>query len=108
MHGIYLKIYVGESQKHKGLALYEWLLEQAKKIGISGGSAFRAIAGYGRHGVMHEEGFFELAGNLPVEVVFMISESDATRLLDLVKAEKLELFYVKIHAQSGVVGEERI
>ena len=82
--------------------------EQAKKIGISGGSAFRAIAGYGRHGVMHEEGFFELAGNLPVEVVFMVSENDATRLLDLVKAEKLELFYVKIQAQSGLVGEERI
>ena len=107
MHGIYLKIYVGESQKHTGMLLYEWLLEQAKKIGISGGSAFRAMAGYGRHGVMHEEGFFELAGNLPVEVVFMVSENDATRLLDLIVAEKLKMFYVKIPAQYGVAGEER-
>ena len=107
MHGIYLKIYVGESQKHTGMLLYEWLLEQAKKIGISGGSAFRAIAGYGRHGVMHEEGFFELAGNLPVEVVFMVSENDATRLLNLIVAEKLKMFYVKIPAQYGVAGEER-
>ena len=37
------------------------VLEQAKKQGVRGGSAFRAIAGFGRHGILHEEHFFELA-----------------------------------------------
>ncbi|MFT3790053.1 MAG: DUF190 domain-containing protein [Rudaea sp.] len=44
------------------MLLYEWLLERARKLGIHGGSAFRAIAGYGRHGRLHEQQFFELAG----------------------------------------------
>jgi PII-like signaling protein len=30
------------------------------KLGIHGGSAFKAIAGFGRHGVLHEDHFFEL------------------------------------------------
>jgi PII-like signaling protein len=104
MQGIYLKLYVSESQKHGGMVLYEWLLEQAKKMGIHGGSAFRAIAGFGRHGVLHEEGFFELAGDLPVEVGFVVSEEDAGRLLGLLEAEQLKLFYVKIPAHYGVTG----
>jgi PII-like signaling protein len=104
MQGIYLKLYVSESQKHGGMVLYEWLLEQAKKMGIHGGSAFRAIAGFGRHGVLHEEGFFELAGDLPVEVGFVVSEADAGRLLGLLEAEHLQLFYVKIPAHYGVTG----
>jgi len=52
------------------MPLYEWLLEEAKSLGVHGGSAFRAIAGFGRHGRMHEDTFFELAGELAVKVEF--------------------------------------
>lgn len=104
MADIFLKIYVGESQKHHGVLLYEWLLEQARKMGIPGGSAFRAIAGYGRHGVLHEDTFFELAGSLPVEVGFAVSASDAERLLDLIRQDNLRLFFVKIPAEHGITG----
>jgi len=102
MKGTYLKFYVHENRKHRHLLVYEWLLEQAKKIGIHGASAFKAIAGFGRHGVMHEQHFFELAGDLPVEVVFVISEEEADRLLALIRAEKLSLFYVRMPVEYGV------
>ncbi|MBS1221689.1 MAG: hypothetical protein H6R23_1309 [Proteobacteria bacterium] len=55
MKGTYLKFYVHEHRRHHGILLYEWLLERARKLGIHGGSAFRAIAGFGRHGVLHED-----------------------------------------------------
>ena len=102
MKGTYLKFYVHENRKHHHRLVYEWLLEQAKKIGIHGASAFKAIAGFGRHGVLHEQHFFELAGDLPVEVVFVISEEEADRLLALIRAEKLSLFYVRIPIDYGV------
>ena len=66
MKSTVLRFYMHENRKLHGRLLYEWLLEHAKKMGIHGGSAFRAIAGYGRHGVLHEQHFFELAGDLPV------------------------------------------
>ena len=102
MKGTYLKFYVHENRKHHHLLVYEWLLEQAKKIGVHGASAFKAIAGFGRHGVLHEQHFFELAGDLPVEVVFVISEEEADRLLALIRAEKLSLFYVRMPVEYGV------
>ena len=79
MDGVSLRFYMQESRKHRGLLLYEWLLETAKRAGIHGGSAFRAIAGYGRHGVLHEQHFFELAGELTVGVEFLLTEPQAAR-----------------------------
>lgn len=104
MQGVCWKFFMGEAQRHGGDLLYEWLLEQAKGMGIAGGTAIRAIAGFGRHGRLHEEAFFELAGDLPVEVEFLISEPQAERLLALISAEKLQLFYVKMPAEYGVTG----
>mgnify|MGYP000864578980 CR=1 FL=1 len=106
MNGVYLKFYVHEHRRHHGILVYEWLLERARKLGIHGGSAFRAIAGFGRHGVLHEDHFFELAGNLPVEVVFMVGEEEATQLLTLIEQEKVKVFYVKMPAEYGVIGGE--
>jgi PII-like signaling protein len=103
MKGTYLKFYVHEHRRHHGILLYEWLLERAKKIGIHGGSAFRAIAGFGRHGVLHEDHFFELAGNLPVEVVFMISDEEAAQFLKIIEQEKVRVFYVRTSAEYGMI-----
>ncbi|MBL8251330.1 MAG: DUF190 domain-containing protein [Candidatus Competibacter sp.] len=102
MKGTYLKFYVHEHRRHRGILLYEWLLEHAKQSGIHGGSAFRAIAGFGQHGILHEEHFFELAGNLTVEVVFAISEQDADRLLESIERERLRIFYVRMPVDYGV------
>jgi len=100
MKGTCLRVYLTERDKHRGELLYEWILEQARGLGIRGGSAFRAIAGYGRHGVK-EEGFFELAGDAPVVVEFIATEVQADRLLSLLKAEKLSLFHVKTPVALG-------
>ena len=106
MKGSYLKFYVHEHRRHHGILLYEWLLERARKLGIHGGSAFRAIAGFGRHGVLHEDHFFELAGNLPVEVAFMVSDEEAMQLLKLIEQEKVHVFYVLMPAECGVLNGE--
>jgi PII-like signaling protein len=103
MQGTYLRFYVHENRKHHGILLYEWLLERAKKAGIHGGSAFRAIAGFGRHGVLHEQHFFELAGDLSVEVEFLLSDEEAAMLLDLLRREQVRMFYAKVPAEFGML-----
>ncbi|HXU66276.1 MAG TPA: DUF190 domain-containing protein [Casimicrobiaceae bacterium] len=103
MKGTLLRFYVHENRKHRRRLLYEWLLEQAKQLGIHGGSAFRAIAGFGRHGVLHEEHFFELAGDLTVEIDFAVSDDDAQRLIDRLTAERISIFYVRVPIEYGTV-----
>lgn len=106
MQGVYLKFYVQEKSRHHGILAYEWLLEAARKQGIHGGSAFRAIAGFGRHGKLHEEHFFELAGDVSVEVGFALTEEESQKLLAYLAGEKLRMFYFKVPLEMGVVGDE--
>ncbi len=103
MNGVLLRFYVHEFRKHDGKLQYEWLLECAKQLGIHGGSAFRAIAGFGRHGVMHEQRFFELAADLTVEVEFAVTDLEASRLLERVRAERIETFFTRVPAEFGVI-----
>lgn len=100
---VFLKFYVNEKQRHNSALLYEWLLEEAKKQGVPGGSAFRAVAGFGRHGRMHEETFFELAGELPVQIEFILESALADQFLESLRSHKLNLFFVRYAVESGVV-----
>lgn len=106
MQGCFLRFYVHEDQRHHGRLVWEWLLEHANKIGIRGGSAFRAMAGFGRHHVLHESHFFELAGTLTVEVEFIVSEEESQKLLELLAAEKIRLFYAHIPAHFNVISPD--
>ncbi len=105
--GVFLRFVVHENRRCQGLALYDWLLREAQRLGIPGGGAFRGIAGYGRHGVLTEERFFELSGELPVEVRFVCSEEQAGRLLDAAEAAELSLFYLIAPVRYGVTGVEK-
>jgi PII-like signaling protein len=92
MNAVALRFYVHQPRKHGKVLLYEWLLEHAKEMGIHGGSAFFATAGYGRHGVIHEQRFFELPEVLPVMVEFIVTADEADRLLALVRQEHIQAF----------------
>ncbi|GEM_PF-73937 len=107
MEGVFLRFILHENRKHKGRLVYDWLLLKARTLGIHGGSAFHGIAGFGRHGVLHEQHFWELAGDLPVEVRFICSENEANKLLDAVEDAGLSLFYVISPARYGVTGVQQ-
>jgi uncharacterized protein len=106
MQGSLLRFYVHEGQRHRGRLVWEWLLEKANELGFRGGSAFRAMAGFGRHHVLHESHFFELAGTLTVEVEFIVTEEEAERLLALLRHEKVRLFYARVPALFGVINPD--
>ena len=106
MNGSFLRFYVHEDHRHQGHLVWEWLLEQANKLGIRGGSAFRAMAGFGRHHMLHEARFFELAGTLTVEVEFIVTEEEVRTLIELLSKEKIRLFYAHIPAHFGVINPD--
>jgi uncharacterized protein len=106
MQGSFFRFYVHENDLVHGRPVWEWLLEQANRLGVRGGSAFRAMAGFGRHHVLHEDHFFELAGALTIEVEFIVTDEEIRKLLELVQKEKVRLFYAQIPARFGVVNPD--
>jgi PII-like signaling protein len=106
MQGSFFRFYVHEDHRHHGRLVWEWLLEQANELGIRGGSAFRAMAGFGRHHRLHEARFFELAGSLAVEVEFIVTDEEASKLLRLLHQHRVRLFYAQIPARFAVVNPD--
>ncbi len=101
MNGVCLQVFMSETSHHHNRPAYEWLLDAAQAMGVGGGSAFRAIAGFGRHG-RHDAGFFELAGELPVVVEFFVEAAEADQILQAISEAGLKLVYVRFPAELGL------
>lgn len=76
------------------------------RSGIRGGSAFRAMAGFGRHRVLHQSSCFELAGTLTIEVEFLVNAQETQQLLGLLSGTGIRLFYASVPAQFGVINPD--
>ena len=68
------------------------------------GSAFRAIAGFGRHGVLHEQHFYELAGDLAIEWSSSLRTLKPIGSSDSLRQEKVRLV---LCAVAGGFGRDR-
>jgi uncharacterized protein len=106
VQGSFYRFYVHENHRYHGRPVWEWLLEQANKRMIRGGSAFKAMAGFGRHHVLHESTFYELAGTLTVEVEFILTDQEAKDFLELLTQHRVRVFYARINADFGVINPD--
>ncbi|MBM3201116.1 MAG: DUF190 domain-containing protein [Chlamydiae bacterium] len=104
MKGVCLRFYSFDHIKHKnGTLLYEWLLEFAKKHRAFSALATRAVAGFGKDHILHEEHFFELASDVPIEITVILNETDEKTFLELLKNELPDLLYSKTTVTFGVL-----
>ena len=103
MQGSFLRFYVHEGQRHRHDVVWEWLLVHANKLGIRGGSAFRAMKGFGRHHKLTEAKSLDFSGSAVIEIEFIVTDQEAQQLFDLIHKEKIFLFYAYTPASFGVI-----
>jgi len=103
MQAICIRFFTEEGARHAHQLIHEWLFDQARDLGIAGGTAFRAAVGFGRHGVKADS-FFELAGKLPESVEFAGESAQIEAQIERVGAAGLTLVYVTHPVTIGVTG----
>jgi uncharacterized protein len=64
--GKLLRIFVGESDRHEGKPLYEWLVLEAKAQGLAGATALRGLMGFGANSRIHTSKILRLSHDLPI------------------------------------------
>ncbi len=64
--GQLLRIFIGESDKHEGKPLYEWIIRQARERQLAGVTICRGIEGYGRASRIHTAKILRLSEDLPI------------------------------------------
>jgi uncharacterized protein len=100
MDGVLLSFYTEQNRMHRGQPVAEWLIEEARRLGVSGATLQRAAEGFGRAGRLHAAHFFELADQ-PLEVSMAVSPSDAERMMARLREEGVKLFYVRTPVEFG-------
>jgi PII-like signaling protein len=104
MQGQQLTFFTQQDRKHGALPLGEWLLREARALGIGGATLIAASEGFGHHHKLHAARFFELADQ-PIEVTMALSDADAERLFQRLREEQVNVFYVKTPIEFGMTGE---
>jgi uncharacterized protein len=66
--GCLLRIFLGESDRHDGKPLHEWLVLQAREQGLAGATVLRGIEGFGAHSRLHTAKILRLSEDLPIVV----------------------------------------
>ena len=65
-NGHLLRIFIGESDRHEGKPLYEWIVRAAKKEGLAGATILRGMEGFGAHSQIHTAKLIDLSTDLPI------------------------------------------
>ena len=109
--GHLLRIFIGESDRYEGTALFEWIIRRAREEGLAGATVVRGLAGFGASSRLHTSKILRLSSDLPV-VVEIVDTIDAVesflRLIEpaigegLVTVERVEVRFYR----TG--GEDRI
>lgn len=77
--GHLLRIYIGESDRHEGKPLYEWIVRRAREHGLAGATVLRGLEGFGANSRLHTHKILRLSTDLPivVEIVDTIEKIEA-------------------------------
>ena len=88
--GYLLRVFIGESDKHAGKPLYEWIVLQAKAHGLAGATVLRGMMGYGAHSRIHTTKIERLSSDLPVIIEIVDTREKLEAFLPVIEGAVTE------------------
>ena len=85
--GYLLRIFIGESDKHNGKLLYEWIVVKAREEGLAGATVMRGMMGFGAHSRMHTFKIERLSQDLPIIIEIVDTREKLERFLAAIDIE---------------------
>jgi len=88
--GELVRIFIGESDRHEGKPLYEWIVQKARQMGMAGATVVRGIEGFGAHSRMHTAKILALSLDLPIVIELVDTPEKIDRFVDSIDHAILE------------------
>lgn len=83
--GYLLRIFIGESDKHERMPLYEWIVLQAREQGLAGATVLRGMMGFGANTrVIQTFKIERLSTDLPMIVEVVDTKEKLERFLEVI------------------------
>jgi len=88
--GCLLRIFIGESDRHSGKSLYEWIVLKAREQGLAGATVLRGMMGFGAHSRLHTFKIERLSLDLPIVVEIVDTREKLEAFLALIDGDITE------------------
>ncbi len=99
---VLLRIFIGESDKHNGKALYRYLVEQLRKKHFAGVTVLRGIEGFWHKSLIHTANVLDLSTDLPIVIEVVDTE-------ERIEEFKKMIDEMEIHKEVGMlITEEKV
>jgi PII-like signaling protein len=85
--GYLLRVFIGESDKHQGKPLYEWIVLKAREQGLAGATVLRGMMGFGAHSRLHTFKIERLSEDLPIIIEIVDTREKLENFLTLIDTE---------------------
>ena len=96
--GYLLRVFIGESDRHEGKPLYEWLVLKAKSEGLAGATVLRGIMGFGANSrTIRTFKIERLSTDMPMVVELIDTKDNLERFVSTIEG----------HIQAGLVTLEK-
>ena len=105
VNGFQLTFFTRQDHRHHHQPLANWLVEEARAMGISGATLISAREGFGHHRHLHRVRLMNLSDQ-PLEVVMAVTAEEADRLFAKLAQEKIRVFYSRTPVEFGTIGGE--
>ena len=76
-----LRVYIGETDRHHGKALYEAIVYKARELDLAGATVLRGILGFGADSRIHSAKLLALSDDLPIVVEIVDTEENIGKIL---------------------------
>ncbi|USP11872.1 DUF190 domain-containing protein [Aeromonas dhakensis] len=103
MQGYQITFFTQQDRTHGSMPFAQWLLDEAKRLGIRGATLDGAIQGFGHDSVMHAVNLFDLSDQ-PILITMVLTVEEVERLLSHLTKEQVKVFYVKAPVEFGTLG----
>ena len=103
MNGYQLTFYTEQNRRHGHRTVCEWLLHEVRELGIHGATVISCAEGTGHAGAHHAAHLFKLADQ-PLQIILAVTEEESDRLMEVVRAENVHVFFTRFPIEFGVIG----
>lgn len=104
MQGYQITFFTQQDRMYGHIPLAQWLLDEAKRLGIRGATLDGALQGLGHDGAVHAINMFDFSDQ-PVQVTMVLSTEEVEHLFSRLEHEQVQVFYTKIPAEFGTLGK---
>ena len=107
--GHLLRIIIGESGRHAGKPLYEWIVIRARESGVAGATVVRGMMGYGANSRIKTTSILRLSEDLPVIIELVDTKEKLEEFLEIIDPVLKEglVTFEKMHIRMYRAGQDK-